>query len=274
MKQAICYILILLTATSCSSTYFFSTLNTNNEYVEKVDNGDFLLETDSLWIAYCFKGESAPIQITVFNKLSVPLYVDWLRSALILDGTAYSYAKDKLNFSGNAEVFMDNYNLSPDKTYSFADGSFAGDIESPQNISFIPPKTMISYIPLRLNMNFDKLDKKLYRNSYLGDKDSNAIKVKRIDYSESDSPLHFESYLTVYARPEHPMTFQQSFYMSNLIKTQSIKPSNLPGDMAERGDFFYIEKPANNTFWEILLGTTLVVGAVAIEVAVDANTRY
>jgi hypothetical protein len=249
-------------------------LNTNNEYVEKVDNGDFLLETDSLWIAYCFKGESAPIQITVFNKLSVPLYVDWLRSALILDGTAYSYAKDKLNFSGNAEVFVDNYNLSTDKTYSFADGSFAGDIESPQNISFIPPKTMISYIPLRLNMNFDKLDKKLYRNSYLGDKDSNAIKVKRIDYSESDSPLHFESYLTVYARPEHPMTFQQSFYMSNLIKTQSIKPSNLPGDMAERGDFFYIEKPANNTFWEILLGTTLVVGAVAIEVAVDANTRY
>ena len=75
---------------------------------------------------------------------------------------------------------MDSYNLSPDKTYSFADGSFAGDIESPQNISFIPPKTMISYIPLRLNMNFDKLDKKLYRDSYLGDKDSNAIKVKRV----------------------------------------------------------------------------------------------
>ena len=274
MKQITCFVIILLTITSCSSTYFFSTLNTSNEFVAKIDNGDFLLETDSLWIAYCFKGESAPIQITVFNKLTVPLYVDWQRSALVLKGTAYSYAKDKLNFSGSTEVFVDNNNLSSDKTYSFADGSFAGNIESPPNISFIPPKTMISYIPLRLNMNFEKLDKTLYKDAYLGDKRNNAIKVKRIDYSESDSPLQFESYLTIYTQPEHPMVFQQAFYMSNLIKTQSIKPTNLPGNMAERGDFFFIEKPANNTFWEILLGTTLVVGAVAVEAAVDANTRY
>ncbi|MDU1889887.1 MAG: hypothetical protein E6767_04290 [Dysgonomonas sp.] len=76
MKNFVCIILSVLFLSSCGSTYFYSTLNTSNEYVEKVDNGDFLLETDSLWIAYCYNGESAPVRITVFNKLDRPLYVD------------------------------------------------------------------------------------------------------------------------------------------------------------------------------------------------------
>ncbi|WP_156032787.1 hypothetical protein [Prevotella sp. 10(H)] len=272
MRQAITFISFLLCLSSCSSTYFFSTLSSKDKQMEKVDNGDFLLETDSLWIAYCFKGESAPVQITVFNKLDIPLYVDWQRSALILNGTAHSYAKNGLSFSGNSQAEI--YSISSDQTYSYSDGSFAGQVESPKNVSFIPPKTMISYIPLRLAMNFENIDKKLYKKAQMSNNKYEAFIVNRIDYNEYNSPLQFGSYLTVYTHPDEPMVFQQDFFMSNLIKTNAVKPSQLPGNMADRGDFFYIEKPANNTIWQVALGTTLVVGAVAVEVAIDSDNRY
>lgn len=264
---------ILILLSSCSSTFFYSTLNTKNEYVEKVDNGDFLLDTDSLWIAYCFKGESAPIQITVFNKLDKPLYIDWQRSALIINNVAYSYSGGKVNFSGNSQSYSSSFQTNNGQTFSYSNGEFGGSMNMPQNITFIPPKTMISHIPLKLDLNFENINKKSYKDGYLGNKKNEAIGIKRIDFNESESLLQFKSYLTIYATPEKPMTFEQSFYMSTLIKTSSINPKNLPNGMIDRGDFFYTEKPANTTALEIVLGTTMVAGAVALDIAIDSD-RY
>ena len=83
MRQLTILLVAVIGFVSCQSTYFFSSLKTTDRYMEKVENGDFLLENDSLWIAYCFKGENAPIRITVFNKMTKPLYVDWAQSALV-----------------------------------------------------------------------------------------------------------------------------------------------------------------------------------------------
>lgn len=264
---------LLILLSSCSSTFFYSTLNTPNEYVEKVDNGDFLLETDSLWIAYCFKGESAPIQITVFNKLNKPLYIDWQRSALIINNTAYSYSSNEINFSETNQAFIYNYQTHAGEGYSYSNEGFGRSVNMPHYTTFIPPRTMVSHIPLRLDLNFENINNKSFKSTYMGDKNHDAIKVKRISFDEYDSPLQFRSYLTIYANPDKPMTFEQSFYMSHLIKTNSINPKNLPADMADRGDFFYLEKPANTTALEIILGTTLVVGAVVLDVAIDSD-RY
>ncbi len=274
MKKIIYFIVTLLIFSSCSSTYFYSTLSTTNEYVEKVENGDFLLETDSLWIAYCFKGESAPVQITVFNKLDKPLYVDWQRSALIINSLAYSYTGNKLKFQGTSQNITESYSVLLGQRTSYSNGDFGGIVETPKHVSFIPPKTMISHIPLKLDLNFDNIDKKLYKNGHMANKENEAIKVKRIDFDETNSPLLFKSYLTMYAIAEEPMTFEQSFYLSNLLKTNEVSPKNLPVNMHDRGDLFYLEKPANTPFLDVFLGTTLVIGVVALDVALDPDNRY
>lgn len=262
MKHIICATILALILSSCSSTFYYSTLNTTDDFVEKVDNGDFLLETDSLWIAYCFKGESAPIQITVFNKTDKALYIDWHKSALILNNTAYSYAGDKYTFSGDGQIFND------------AGTYFDGSMNVPPQTTFIPPKTMVRHMPLKLEMNFENLNKKIFKDGYIGDKDNQAIKLKKTEFDITNTPLFFKSYLTIYQDLAKPMTFEQSFYISNLMKTGSLKPKNLPESIGERGDFFYVEKPANNTFWEVLLGTTIVVGVVALSTTVDTDYNY
>lgn len=276
MKNIVYSLFISLIFTSCSSTYFLSTLNTTDSRMDKVDNGDFLTENDSLWIAYCFNGQNAPIQITVFNKLSKPLYIDWQRSALIINNVAYNYMGNKLNYVGttNGDFFVDN---TP--TLFGIEGQFLGESTGlaglPETVSIIPPGTMISHKPLRLtNLNFEHINKKRYHNFLMIDKNDESVKVKRIDFPESDSPLRFSSYLTIYSDPSNLQYYKQNFYMESLIKSKDLSPKNMDKDMAERGDMFYIEKPANTTFAEIFFGTVLLIGVTALDVSLGVSNDY
>lgn len=250
--------LILSFFTSCSSTYFYSTINSSDLYSQKVDNGDFLFENDSLWIAYCFKGESAPIQITVYNKMDEPLYVDWQRSALIIDDQAISYGGKEIN----ASIFSNSNETNV--------GLMA---EIPHGVSFIPPKTKVSNSTLRLSVGFEDINKKAFKNMHLGVNKGEPVKVKGIRFTPENTPLSFTSYLTLYTENKRKMVYEQDFYIANLLKT-NVAPNNLPTSMADRGDLFYTIKPADNTFWGILLGTTVIAGAVAIDAAVGSNCCY
>jgi len=261
MKYAY-FALLALLLSSCSSTFYYSTLNTTTEYVEKVDNGDFLLETDSLWIAYCFKGANAPMQITIFNKMDEPLYIDWGRSAMVMDGMAFSYAGESTTFLDDIQAT--SYSSDSISAVPVSKDVFDGGVQfMSDRTSYIPPNSMISEIPLSLDPNFKDLDKKLYRSINMADKYNGLEKANRADFTVADSPLQFKSYLTLYSTPDKPMIFEQDFYMSSLIKT-GLRPSNLPGDMMDKGDLFYIEQVANKTPLYTTLGIIGLGGLIAV----------
>lgn len=264
MKHLLCVFLIFL-FTSCSSTFYYSTLNTANEYVKKVDNGDFLIETDSLWIAYCFKGENAPMQITIFNKLDEPLFVDWEHSALIIDSIPYPY-------TGAEAMLYESDSLSTKSDYIHAIEN--GDIEMSENISTIPPNTMLSNIPLYLNPNLSKLDKKLFKNGSMSDKYGDTKKIDRADFDEQNSPFKFKSLLTIYAREGNAMQFEQDFFLTNQIKTKGIKPTNILDALTERGDIFYSIDEANNSALYNILGGAAIAGFAVIMVESGNTPSY
>lgn len=271
-KLALTLASITLIMSSCTSTYFYSTLETTNYDVEKVENGDFLYENDSLWIAHCFKGEDAPIQITVFNKLNVPLYVDWNKSALILNDVAHSYITGDTQIISTTESTTYNYHWGVSDTRSTTQGTMI----TPKNVSMIPPKTMVTQSTLRLAAQFDEIAKNKYTKGKLGTKDGMVVNIDRIKFEKNDTPVRFGSYVSVYTKPEDLRGYRMDFYVTHLIKTKAT-PNNLPNDMADRGDTFYQQKRPNNTGWEILGVTAIVAGTVAIDVLVnkdDCNNCY
>lgn len=258
MKKSLIIIVFVFLLSSCRSTYFYSTLSSPDEPVEKVDNGDFLFETDSLWIAYCFKGEGAPMQITVFNKSDQPLYIDWSKSALIIDNTAITYGGEKLEINGEWDAaLLEN---------ASAEGSFDGTVSLPKDVSFIPPQSMISEIPVNLNPSFDHIDKKKYKDIQFVDKKGFAQSAKRLDFEQNDTPLAFKSYLTLYYDPSQLMAYEQDFYLSSLIRTSSISPGNMPDNLTDRGDLFTVVKPANNSAFYTTLGIVGITGLVVVGV--------
>lgn len=274
MRKLLLLISLGFTFSSCSSTFFLSTLSTNDERTEKVENGDFLLENDTLWIAYCFNGEGAPIQITIFNKSKEPLYIDWQKSTLIINNVAFSYMGNRIKTTGSIDgvTFTDNSTILFDQA-EVQLNNFSATTEYPNNTSFIPPNSMISHRPLNLRVNFENINSKEYHDFLMPNRYNEPTKVKRIDYNAENTPLRFRSYLTIYNDPNKPMVYEQEFYMENLIKTKSLSPKNMQKELAERGDLFYLEKPASTSFIEAALGITILVGVMAADAALHQHDQ-
>ena len=77
----VCLSGMLLSLSSCSS-YYYSTLASNDRSGRYDVNKDFVIDNDSVCIIYNFHGEDGPVLVTVQNKMDEPLFVDWQRSAL------------------------------------------------------------------------------------------------------------------------------------------------------------------------------------------------
>lgn len=268
MQLTIC----LLFLSGCSS-YYYSLLSSNDGKSRLSEDNDFVLENDTVRISYCFYGEDAPVAITVFNKLDEPLFVDWTRSALIIDDVATSYYADTAPIQGNTQSSTDGYSYKWNKRFEISSsdsyGSFTGEITLPKGVSFIPPKSKIGNASLRLNnLSFDKIPDEAYVKGKFAKRDGTVTNIRTKKYTEDDSPLRFRSYLTLYMHtPEgkigKTMSFEQSFYISQLIKTGNVPPQNFEGGQRQAGDFFYVHN---------VKGTNagLIIGAVAIGTVVVA----
>lgn len=262
-------VVALFSLSSCSS-YYYSVLESNDTIGEKNGNRDFVIENDSVFISYCFYGEDAPISITVYNKMDEPLFVDWQRSALIIDDVATSYYQEKAPIQGQTESSYSGDAYRWNRNYSITDGysagSFAGEIALPKGVSFIPPKSKVESTPLRLsNFPFDQIPKDQYTRQKFAKSNSSVVTVRVKKFTEEDTPLAFRSYLSLYTADQDNgkrkySTFESSFYVSQLIKTGNVSPASFDAGKKQAGDFFYVHNVKG-------ADAGLIVGTVAIGAA-------
>lgn len=253
MKRILLILMLPLFLSSCGSTYFYSTMSSLSQDIFQTENGDFIAENDSLLVAYWFNGENLPIFINVYNKSSEPLYVDWSRSSIIIDGKAINY---------RSQIMA----VSDDNSMEYA-------VESR---SFIPPMSRTTFQTRALsNFNYDNLKDQYFKNTKLPDKSGVPLKVQTLEFSKRTSPLSFKSFLSFYTYdPSSPFSMEHEFYISSLIKTKNISPYSMTKDLVTRGDLFYIEKVSKNrVFGGTLLGVTALVGLVAIEVIATPDNQ-
>lgn len=164
MKKLLVQFVILVSLTSCGSTYFYSTLNSDSEKTWKDDDGYFITELDSIDIIHSFKGENAPIMITVLNKSKQPVYIDWNKSSVIIDGVANSYSGSIVPISRSSTSNTDFLLAS-----NYSNTTFDTTLSLPENITFIPPFSRINYQTLSLtNFGFEEINNKEYQNKKMG----------------------------------------------------------------------------------------------------------
>ncbi|MEM9981492.1 MAG: hypothetical protein AAF734_03280, partial [Bacteroidota bacterium] len=160
MNKILLFIFVCLLLSSCSKYYFFSMQHSSQQEAE----GKYVVNNEMFSVAYDFEGLSLngkkAFVATVENKGNDPLYVNWSKSAMIVEGKSYSYEVD-------------------------------------EKISFIPPKAYVSKTcSVRVEVPYphypeDKFEKvTVQRSPY-------SITVRKYTFDEENSLFKFSNYLTL-----------------------------------------------------------------------------
>ena len=254
MKKLIvftCFLGLLFCLSSCSS-YYYSMLSANSGISGMNEYNDFVQENDSVCIIYNFYGEDAPVNVTVYNKLDEPMYIDWQRSSLVLGDEAISYYQDVMPVHGKVESYSSTWQ---DGTVSgYSSGSFFGEVQLPRGVEFIPPKSRVESSALCLGREFlDQIPDRSFTKRSFVTSDGNRTNLKVMEFTERNSPLHIRSYLTIYTgKEEHKSVYESSFYLSEWVDAGKMSPSGIRIGQSEEGNFsYYCNRRGQTTGWII-----------------------
>jgi hypothetical protein len=219
---------------------------------------EFVHESDSVKISYSFDGENCPVRISIENKLDVPLYIDWKRSAVIFKDQSYSYWKDKaiLNATSNGSEIQ----WTP--IVSTSNATISGDITRDEAVSFIPPRALKHASMLKLTPKFLDLPEAsdAYRSKIATEQ--GPVASTEYKYSQGDSPMKYRSYLTLATDPAflRPFTFENQFWVSEVTETMA-NPKSLKHN--QKSNQFFNKK---HTGYGGLLALLGIIGLAALAV--------
>jgi len=168
---------------------------------------EFIVENDTASIKYTFAGENCPITIGMYNKLKDTIYINWAKSAVIINGKKISYFTDK---------------------------------PSDEQISSIPPQTYVENVRFTLRGNFFKIDSQDSLTKVIFPTEEGNYEMIMHSFNESTSPLYFGSFLVISTYKDFSAsTFSDnSFWVSGIAQTTSA-PTSFPYKPSNQ---FYIQK--------------------------------
>lgn len=271
MKKLIILFSAIALLSSCSR-YYVSTLESSNTK-KKETTGEFLFENDTLSITYNFHGVNAPISIEFYNKLNEPLYVNWQKSALIEGDRATSYLGKQIPFKADLSGSSVNVHPQGNLETSSHDATISGTATLPEEISFIPPRSRITKIPLKLaQINYKSIADTLYQKAYIDLNNREGVWAKQASFNLQNSPLNFKSYLSFYTlkgNEQKNFSLRQDFYISNLVKIGA-NPKNMYIMEGNPGNIFYYSE---TTGYGKAMGGVGVAALVVGVSALDASTN-
>lgn len=244
---------ILYAAAICCG--FFASCKTyqvnviNGEAGVKDDKtGDWVFENDSVKVSYSFNGQNGPVTVGVYNKLEKPVYVDWEKSALIIDDNAISYVPNNIAVNGNvyavaSHFYYGNSNWLLPTATSYTNANISANISVPKNATYLPPHTRSSISTVYLKDSKIYFTDTAYHVMPLTKTYGDAVTsdpVRSASFTKESSPFKFKSYLTMYVvdgSQTIPATFQHSFYVSRSVIT-SASPEQYDDFARKRGNYF------------------------------------
>lgn len=223
-----------------SSCTVYQVMTVSSNEVRQNGAQEFVIENDSFELCYNFNGQNGPINVRIKNKLQQPLYVDWQRSALIINNQAISYVPNKVPINGSVAATTFDWT----RDFATTSGRFQATAILPAEIDFIPPQTYVTRQLIGItNQGIDRLPDSVFKKKRIPAMGDGVEVVKEAWFTAATSPLVFTSYLTMMVGKidPKPVVCQHQFYVSQLVK-MSNSPELLNGD--KRGDRFYVVQSA------------------------------
>lgn len=240
----------ILFSTSCTS-YQIITLESS---LPTANSNGFLFENDTIAIQYTFNGLNAPLDLNIYNKSNIPIYLNWNQSSVIINGQSFP-----LNPS-QSKVNVEYSEVSAEFPYStYTEGSGDGTIWHSDRSGFIPPQSNTTVQSMNLWTTFISPDN---ANSESVITQPNGTKIKEYNFDQECSPLDFRCYISYSDNPKEIWkSLDHHFWVESYYKCVGC---SLPKD----GNTFYLSKA---TGAGTALGVVAAIGAVAIIVSTDPD---
>lgn len=260
MRQFLPFTTIIFLFSSCT-TYQY--MQVSGKDIQQNNRQEFVMENDSIRVKYNFSGLNAPINVEVENKMGVPVYVDWRRSALIVNNKAISYVPNSMPITGSMSASTSTWRVGNTPITSTTVGSFNGSMAIPEDMDFIPPKSYKNKTPLGVTNVFYEQPVGETKRARIQLSTHNVASVLKSDYSDSTSPFRFTSYLTLYTEGslDKPVVYQHSFYISEIMTT-ILQPHNFRFINDKDGNRFYTSRA--NGFGKAAGGFGIVAGLALV----------
>lgn len=185
----------------------------------KNDQSAFIIENDTVSIIYSFHGQGGSLVIDIFNKLSQPLYVNWRKSALIIEDESFTLWKDEASFNGvsSSEGVMD------DNGVAYAEGNMEGSLVKKEEISFIPPHSKVVVHSYNLNTPFIEIPKENGEKITFFTRTGEERRGRKYSFPADNSPYMFRIFLSVATDDsfKKPVQFDNSFWISDLVTSHT-----------------------------------------------------
>jgi len=268
MPKSLLFVAILFLFCVSCTRYQYSTISSPD--LEKNEKNEFVVENDSLKLVYNFYGWNLGVSISIQNKLNVPVYIDWQRSALIVNETTYSYAPGEMRIDGKIQGSSYNSGYSG---YGVTDASLHASASLPSTIDFMPPRSSLTKTPLILTRRYLSgiPDSALHKTKYTPVKGV-TVSVKEASFTRATSPLRFRSFITyMVAEPgSRPLTIEHSFYVSGIMNAMK-GPSDMMKS-GDHGDRFFTSKATQGGQFGAALGVMAIIGGLILVVENNNNT--
>ncbi len=224
MKKLILIIPILTIFGCYSYVQLFETESVNT----KTEEGFYVYKTDTVKLTYSFWAEKGILSFSIFNKLNVPIYIDWKKSSYIDNANKLNYWIDEekiesVSYYGgylySSTLLKSGYATSSGKATSFTTKI------SPERITFIPPKSIYRKSQFCL-LPIDYFELSVNAKSYEVNRNDSPKKITMVyeqSYSKELTPLVFRNFLTFSLSED----FKEEFYIDNEFYISNIKEMDL-----------------------------------------------
>lgn len=242
-------VVIILTITSCSNQLLqVMEISAANKDVRVLPgyNQTHVYQNDSIAVLYTFWAAKGTITFSVYNKLDIPIYLDWKKCAVVLDGG------EKISYH-NPSVRTDISYVSSYTWNGALPAIFGGSIVrqetvSEERISFIPPKSYHYRSDFRITNRYFDLTKTPFTEIPSVPNPDKTIQVKTVKLDKSNSPVKFRNFITwstneSFSGDEHYI--DNEFYISKIteVKESDFFDKKTNDSYFERNDRLYVFKP-------------------------------
>lgn len=193
MSKNLIIAIFLISIISSCSYYRVATVSSDKT---KQSNSGVIFENDTIKVIYNFWSKNGKMSYSIYNKLSVPIYFDWKKSAFIPNDRMMSYWQDETNTVG----------ISSSSAYYLYGGTIRGSSKSKsksireERVGVVPPRSLI-------NSN---------KYSLVPTKTSLPVQT----FSLSNTPLRFRNFLAVSTSEQFD---KDVFYIDNDFFVSSVK---------------------------------------------------